>query len=547
MARKRRSCSRLCVMLVAIAFFYASGIKVTAAQENTICNGVIINGIDIGGMTKEKAQDTMESYVEELQKKEVAIALDEEIALTTVGDLGYAYEENTYLDEAFSLGKVGNLIKRYKEIKDVENDGIEYELVFHLDPVKVDEFLTSQCSQYDQEAVNASVQRVNGQFVYTKEITGRKLNVEKTSQLLQDALLNEWNCENVAIDAVIEDDIPQYTYEDVQKCNTLLGTFTTNYSTSSSERKSNIANASRLMTNAVVYPGEIYSCYENMAPFTRENGYHSAHAYINGMVEDSIGGGVCQVSTTLYNALLRAELEIVERAAHSMTVSYVDVSFDAAIAGNYKDLKFRNNLDVPVIIEAIANGTTITFNVYGNETRSANRKVEYKSEVLSKTEPPKDVITEDPNQPTTYHKVTQSAYTGYVAVLYKYVYENGALVSKTQINKSTYKASPNYITVGTMVVEEEELEEENPEENKPDKDEEPDKDDNPDKDEKPNSTEKPDKDPDKEPDMKPEQEDTAGDDTSDKEDETVVDESDTDAKEQDSEARAIPDEELEDE
>ena len=94
---------------------------------------------------------------------------------------------------------------------------------------------------------------------------------------------------------------------------------------------------------------------------------------------------------------------------------------------------------------------------YGCEPRdTANRRVEYKSEVISKTEPPKDVIKEDPTKPTTYREVTQSAHTGYVAILYKYVYENGVLVDTIRVNKSTYSAAPNYITVGTMVVEEEE-------------------------------------------------------------------------------------------
>ena len=238
-----------------------------------------------------------------------------------------------------------------------------------------------------------------------------------------------------------------------------------------------------------------------MAPFTTANGYYSAHAYVNGMVEDSIGGGVCQVSTTLYNAVLRSELEIVQRAEHSMTVSYVDVAFDAAIAGTYKDLKFKNNLDIPVLVEAIANGTTLTFNIYGAETRPSSHSVEFKSEVISKTEPPKDVITEDKTQPTTYRKVTQSAYTGYVAVLYKYIYENGQLVDKIQINKSTYKASPNYVTVGTMVVEEEEPENPEVEEStNPDKEPEEDPDKKPEKD--------PDKKPEKDPNKKPDKDDT---------------------------------------
>ena len=100
-----------------------------------------------------------------------------------------------------------------------------------------------------------------------------------------------------------------------------------------------------------------------------KNGYYVAGAYSKGKVIDSIGGGACQVTTTLYNAVLEAELEIVERQAHSMTISYVDLSRDAAIAGTYKDLKFKNNTDVPILIEAYTKGRKITFNIWGYETR----------------------------------------------------------------------------------------------------------------------------------------------------------------------------------
>ena len=96
--------------------------------------------------------------------------------------------------------------------------------------------------------------------------------------------------------------------------------------------------------------------YETVAPFTAENGYAMAGSYLNGEVVDSMGGGICQVSTTLYNAVLRAELEVVERSPHSMTVHYVELSEDAAIAGTYKDFKFKNSTDYPIYAKKVAHG-----------------------------------------------------------------------------------------------------------------------------------------------------------------------------------------------
>jgi hypothetical protein len=139
-----------------------------------------------------------------------------------------------------------------------------------------------------------------------------------------------------------------------------------------------------------------------------------------------------------------------------MTISYVELSRDAAIAGTSKNFKFKNNTDVPIVIEAFTQGRKITFKIWGHETRDTkNRKIKYVTKIISETPPPKDVITEDPTQPTTYKNVTQSAHTGYKAELYKVVYENGVEVSKTLVNKSNYSAAPRYITVGTKVVKEE--------------------------------------------------------------------------------------------
>ncbi len=142
---------------------------------------------------------------------------------------------------------------------------------------------------------------------------------------------------------------------------------------------------------------------------------------------------MCQVSTTLYNAVLRAEVEVVERSPHSMVVSYVEPSMDAAIAGDYKDFKFKNNTDVPIYIQGGTYSGTLYFNIYGEETRSEDRNVTFKSEVTDTIEPGADKITYDKTKPESYESVTQEAHTGYKAILWKVVDENGK-ESKTQVN-----------------------------------------------------------------------------------------------------------------
>jgi len=443
------------IMLVAVFFLFGTAAKeVYAENESTICKGVFIDQVDVSQMTASQAGAAVARYLEDLRSKKIAVMVGNNLVQTDLASLGYTADYADAIAQALKFGKSGNLIKRYKELKDIEQGNVVLPLNYTFDTHKIREWVEGSVSAYNIAPVNATVKRENGKFIYTDEIIGSKVNVEQTTQAISDAI-NNWSRQDLLVEAVMEEDKPQYTREIVELCNTIIGSFTTDFSSSAAGRAANLENGARLINNYVLYPGEVFSAYKVLTPFTKENGYHLAGAYLNGMVVDSLGGGVCQVTTTLYNAVLEAELEVVERAPHSMTISYVDLSRDAAIAGTYKDFKFRNNTDAPIVIEGFTKNRKITFNIWGHETRDReNRKVVYETKILSKTDPPPDVITEDPTKPKSYRKVTQSAHTGYKAQLYKIVYINGVEVSRELVNTSTYKAEPRYITIGTKEEEE---------------------------------------------------------------------------------------------
>lgn len=143
------------------------------------------------------------------------------------------------------------------------------------------------------------------------------------------------------MDAVVSEQQPKIKKADLESISDVLGTCTTAYASSGASRSGNIANGVSKINGHVLMPGETLSGYECMHPFTIENGYFTAAAYENGQVVDSVGGGVCQIATTLYDASLAAELEITQRQNHSMIVTYVKPSMDGAIAGTYKDIKIN--------------------------------------------------------------------------------------------------------------------------------------------------------------------------------------------------------------
>ena len=447
----RNKTIKYAILFLSLSLFFMGNAVYASAEknDNTICQGVFIDEVDVSGMDKDEAETAVEDFREILRNKGVAVKVHNDFVYSTMGDLGYNFEANDSVDQALALGKSGNLIKRYKDIKDIEQGSVVLPLAFSFDESKIKELVSVDVSAYNIAPVNATVKRQNGEFIYADHVVGSKVNVKKTVKLISEAMTN-WNRQDIMIDAVVEEDMPKYTKDNVEKCNTIIGTFTTEYTTSAQGRAANLANGARLIDNTVLYPGDVFNAYNVLTPFTEENGYYVAGAYLNGVVVDSVGGGACQVTTTLYNAVLEAELEVVERFPHSMTISYVDLSRDAAIAGTYKNFQFKNNTENPILIEATTKDRRITFKIWGNEIRdTANRKIEYVSEVLSKTNPPADVITKDPSQPTTYRKVTQTAHTGYKAKLWKVVYENGVEVSRTLVNSSNYSAAPQYVTVGS--------------------------------------------------------------------------------------------------
>ncbi len=433
-------------LLLVLILALASGEEAYAKEEAVIHKGVFIEEMDMSGLTLEEAKAVLAAYVEEMQAETVGLAIFDQNLDASLGELGLRCTNLAVAEEAVRLGKTGNIIRRYKEQKDLEHENKNYELEWTLDAVRVNEYVNRECVQFDQEATDATLKRENGAFQVVPGKTGVKLDTEGAVKTITAYVESEWNGENGSVELPVETDYPRGSEEELSRVKDLLGSFSTNYRTSSADRAQNVNNGTRLLNGIVLYPGDVLSATEAVVPFTEANGYKPAGSYLNGKVVDSLGGGICQVTTTLYNAVLRSELEVVERSNHSMIVTYVEPAADAAIAEGIKDFKFANNTDAPIFIEGITENRRVTFNIYGEETRPENRTVKYVSQTLSTTDPGQMLVA-DPAQPIGFRHA-ESAHWGYVAELYKHVYVDGVQESVTKVNKSTYKPSPRTITYG---------------------------------------------------------------------------------------------------
>lgn len=425
--------------------------KKTAAksqEQTSIPEHISISGVDVSGQTREQAEAVVTDYIEKYNDVEFDLTVDDKSITAGGEDIGLCAKNDDVVDQALSYGKKGNLIQRYKASSDLKN-GKEKDFAISLtaDTKTVENFLNEHKDELVNEAVDNTVKLVDGQFEYVEGKPGVDLLVEKSAVAIADYISADWDGKDASIELLVEKDEPKGTKEELSTIKDVLGTFNTNFGTAVDGRTKNINVASEKLNGTVVYPGEVISVAEAIGPTTAENGYFPAGSYENGTTVETYGGGVCQVSTTLYNAVIRAELEVVTRAAHSMVVGYVEPSMDAAIADGAKDFQFKNNQKTPVYIESYTSGGNLYFTIYGKETRPANRKIEFVSEVTSQTDPQKEYVAVG-DQPIGYVETTTKPHIGYTARLWKVVYEDGVEVSRDVFNNSKYNPSKEVISVG---------------------------------------------------------------------------------------------------
>ena len=417
--------------------------------SGTILEGIYVDDINLSGKTYDEAVKLIRDKVRKMAGANITLrSVGDNTVNVTAGQMGLSWNDTNMVADALYVGRSGNMVSRYKQRKDLEHEKIVYPLKLEFDRDFITSIVEGEGEKYNIEAKDATISKADGDFSITPGTKGEKIDVNASvSRIL--STLSSFNGADTSIDLIVVEDIPKADAEDLERIHDIIGSYKTSFSTSSADRSGNVRNGTHLVDGTLLMPGESFSMYNTVSPFTEENGYFLAGSYLNGMVVESLGGGICQVSSTLYNAVLRAELQVDERHNHSMIVSYVDLSSDAAISGTSKDFKFTNNKDFPIYIEGITTSEKqVIFNIYGVEERPSNRKVTFESEKLSETVPEGDKIIADPGAPIG-SITTQSAHTGYTGKLWKIVTVDGKETERTEVNRSTYQPTPRTATVGT--------------------------------------------------------------------------------------------------
>lgn len=394
----------------------------------------LINGIDIKGLKEKEAITKLKEKDKSIYKK-INIIVNKKRYEVDYVDLGVKY----------------NYLEAYNKIKNIK-ENISIEAEYMIDEKTMDRFIDFI---YDDSKINGTiplVRRINNKFVGSDGRNAYILKKEEAKIEIIQSILN--NKTTVLLEA--EEIENKYTIEKLNENLVLLGTATTSFSGSGESRVQNIKVASDSINGKLILPNSEFSTGSTFAPYTKEKGYEEATVLVNNKLATDMGGGVCQVSSTLYNTLLNSEIMVTEKHNHSIKVSYVDFGFDSVLSLNNKDLKFLNDTGYPIYVESIVNDNNITINIYGKKNREEGYRVEYENELVTIIQPKPIKIIIDPEQYIGYEKEEVKALSGYTYKLYKNVYQDDELIEKKLIDTSYYMSRQGEKIVGGKKLEEEE-------------------------------------------------------------------------------------------
>ena len=273
--------------------------------QRTILDHIYAESVDLSGMTQEEAQEVLQARVDEITGYQIVLHMDDMSTGVTAKELGVTGDNDDTIRQAMDVGQVGNVIKRYKVKKALEQENLQLDLSYQVDEDSVRKALETYCVPLNREVVDYELTRENGEFKITNGVRGVSLNEDGSVDKVSDYLEHVWKDGPGSVDLDVEITEPKGSQEELAKVKDILGQGVTDYSASSAARATNVKNGTSKLNGKVLYPGEEISVCDNMVPFTEENGYEPAASYANGTVVESFGGGICQVSTTLYQAVLQ--------------------------------------------------------------------------------------------------------------------------------------------------------------------------------------------------------------------------------------------------
>jgi vancomycin resistance protein YoaR len=422
--------SMLAVILLSVILAFIT------LNEKGFYRGIYIEKINISGLRIETARALLkDETLKMFNNCEITLKEGGNSWIIYAEDIGLELMIDQALNEAYKVGRTGNPFQRLYSIINARYMGCAYFAGVSYQKTALRNVLTNIKKQIEKNEKNAEVRYKNGNITFVKEEIGKVLDVDENLELIDNYITRK---KFGSINLITEKKFPSIMYSHIKEIKGIIGSYSTKFSLNDSNRCYNIRLACQKISGSILLPDEVFSMNEALGPRTLENGYKEAPVILKNELVKGTGGGVCQVTTTLYNSVLRSKLEVCERTHHSMPLGYVQMGLDATIAEDYIDFKFKNNSSYPVCIYAYTEGNSVHVVVLGKTPQKAER-VELKSVVTNEYEPKGEEIIIDDSLSHNERIIEREAKKGYRVVVYRETYDSsGNLVKKEKISEDVY-------------------------------------------------------------------------------------------------------------
>lgn len=342
------------------------------SYDSKIYPTVKVDGEDLSGKTVEEAKKLLaDKYGTPIGNKKINIKVNGKTYTINYAQLGAKYDIDKIVKEAYDYGKDKNILDKYKLIKSSAQKTMK--LSFTYNPKPIDDVINTIKTDVNKQPINGSIQKTGAMgvaaFAVSPDTDGYSLKDAELKTNIVKSINGEIG-KDANVQANIETLKASKTKEKLLGVNTLISTYSTIYGpVSSPGRATNIQLATKAINGLVLMPGETFSFNGVVGERTAAKGYQGAPVDIGKTTSMGLGGGICQVSTTLYNSIIRAGIKSTVRMHHTIPSTYVPLGFDATVDYGNLDYQFKNTLDFPIYIEASSDNGTEVFNVYSDSSR----------------------------------------------------------------------------------------------------------------------------------------------------------------------------------
>lgn len=470
--------SILVLIFITIIFLLCMAFTLINMKNTNIIKGVSIKGIDVSNLSIEQAKQKINQNIKEKIPEEIYFVHNQEDYSLSTSQLKMEFNIDEAVNLAYQIGRNGNAFQNNFIILKAKFSKINIEPAFSFDEEQLKKFLEDISTKLPDKMIESSCYIEGNNLILTKGKTGSSIKIAETISLFKnkilqldfekpfDLVLENQSPAKINLDAIYQEIhkepinasytqnpfqvIPSengvdfgISLEDAKKMleeekeeysiplkvlcpnvttnmigteafPNLLSEFSTKYAASNKNRTTNLILAANKINGTVLMPGETFSYNRIVGARTIAVGYKEAPIYVNGKVEDGLGGGICQITTTLYNAVIYANLEITERSNHQFVPSYAGASRDATVVYGAIDFKFKNNRAYPIKITCSVAGGIANFKIFGLKTDK-----DYEVEISSRT--------------------TKTTPTAIYSEAYKILKQNGKIVSTQLLSKDVYK------------------------------------------------------------------------------------------------------------